>query len=322
MVLAEIEERTKQPISSLFDVIAGTSTGGILALGLTLQASGRPKFSASELVELYVANGKEIFSKAEPWETIDAFVDGLPLSRELGERFGIPRNEDLHDLVRPKYPAKGRRSVLRRYFGDARVADALARVFVTSYDTALRVPVLFDSAADDNQVFFDQIRDASLVDAAMATSAAPTYFPPHRVESRRPLSLVDGGVFANNPVALAYAFTRPRDVEDEVVVSIGTGSMTQSYPYEEIRNWGAIRWAIPLLSTMMDGQSEAAALVMKRVLPAGRLFRWQALLSEESVPQDLDDVSAPTIARIRTLAEKLVKAKSDEIGRVCELLTV
>src|SRR6266540_3400445 len=299
MVLAEIEERTKQPISSLFDVIAGTSTGGILALGLTLQASGRPKFSASELVELYVANGKEIFSKAEPWETIDAFVDGLPLSRELGERFGIPRNEDLHDLVRPKYPAKGRRSVLRRYFGDARVADALARVFVTSYDTALRVPVLFDSAADDNQVFFDQIRDASLVDAAMATSAAPTYFPPHRVESRRPLSLVDEGVF-----------------------SIGTGSMTQSYPYEEIRNWGAIRWAIPLLSTMMDGQSEAAALVMKRVLPAGRLFRWQALLSEESVPQDLDDVSAPTIARIRTLAEKLVKAKSDEIGRVCELLTV
>jgi patatin-like phospholipase/acyl hydrolase len=324
MVLAEIERRTGKPISSLFDVLAGTSTGGILALGLTLREGDRPKYSASELVDMYVTNGQEIFSKSQPWETLDAIADGLPLSREVGELFGIPRNEDLHDLVRPKYPADGRRAVLRRYLGDARVADALARVFVTSYDTALRVPVFFDSQADEDQVYFDQIRDVAVLDAAMATSAAPTYFPPHRVEARegrRTLTLVDGGVFANDPVALAYAFTRPRDVQDEIILSLGTGSMTRSYPFEEIRSWGAIRWAIPVLYTMMDGQSEAAALVMSRMLPEGRMFRWQALLGEGGVPEDMDDASPGTIARIAALAQKLVKAKSDEIDHACELLT-
>jgi patatin-like phospholipase/acyl hydrolase len=321
VVLAEIEKRTRARISALFDVVAGTSTGGILALALTVGADGRPRYSAEELVDLYKNNGREIFSKREPWRTIDALVDRVPLSKELGDALGIPRNADLHDLVRPKYPPDGRKAVLRRYFGDARVQDALIRVFVTSYDTDQRVPVFFDSAGDEDELFFDRIRDVSMVDAAMATSAAPTYFPPHPVKARRPLSLVDGGVFANNPVVLAYAFTRPRDAGDPVIVSVGTGSMTQSYAYEEIRNWGAVRWAGPALYTMMDGQSEAAALVMKNLLPAERFFRWQALLSDAGVPQDMDDASEETIGRICSLAERLVKTKSDEIDRVCNLLS-
>ena len=321
IVLAEVEKRTGKRISELFDVVAGTSTGGILALALTVQQDGRPKYSAAELIDLYKDNGQEMFSKSEPWRTLDALVDRVPLSQEIGNALGLPRNADLHDLVRPKYPPDGRKAVLRRYFGDARVADALTRVFVTSYDTDQRVPVFFDSAGDDDEVFFDRIRDASVVDAAMATSAAPTYFPPYPIKARRPLCLVDGGVFANDPVALAYAFTRPKLTDDQVIVSIGTGSMTHSYGYEEIRNWGAVRWATPVLYTMMDGQSEAAALIMKRMLPDDRFFRWQALLSDAGVPQDMDDASKETVGRICTLAEQLVKAKSSEIEAVCDLLT-
>lgn len=321
IVLAEIEKRTGKPISSLFDVIAGTSTGGILALALTLRGGEAPKFSAEKLIDLYGTDGKEIFSKPEPWRTLDAVVERLPLSKEVGHALGLPRHADLHDLLRPKYPPDGRKSVLKRYLEDARIQDAIVRVFVTSYDTEQRVPVFFDSAGQEDEVFFDRIRDVSAVDAALATSAAPTYFPPHPVKAHRKLSLVDGGVFANNPVALAYAFTRPHGVDDQVIVSIGTGSMTESYPYEEIRNWGAVRWANPVLYTMMDGQSEAAALMMKRMVPADRFFRWQALLSDGGVPQDMDDASAPTIERIRVLAEKLVKTKSDEIDSVCALLS-
>jgi patatin-like phospholipase/acyl hydrolase len=321
MILAELERRTKKPISSLFDVVAGTSTGGILALGLTVQDAGRPRFSASDLVDLYVRKGEEIFTKAEPWETLGAIVDGLPLSREVRDLLGIPPNADPHDLVRPKYEPAGRHRILRGAFGDARLADSLTRVFVTSYDTELRVPVLFDSAGDDDHVFFDRIRDVSAVDAAMATSAAPTYFPPHPLASRRPLTLVDGGVFANNPVGLAYAFTRPRGAADEVVVSLGTGSMGESYRHEEIRSWGAIRWAIPALYMMMDGQCEAAALLASRIVPEGRFFRWQALLAEASVPQDLDDASEETVGRLVALAERLVLARSGELDRVCELVS-
>jgi patatin-like phospholipase/acyl hydrolase len=319
IVLAEIERRTNKRIWELFDVVAGTSTGGILALALTLGGKGGPK-SARELIQLYEENGNEIFCKSEPWRTLDALVDKVPLSQQIGHALGLPRDSDVHDLVRPKYPADGRKRVLTRYFGDALVKDAAVRVFVTSYDTEQRVPVFFDSAADDDEVFFDRIRDVSCVDAALATSAAPTYFPPHPVKARRNLSLVDGGVFANNPVALAYAFTRPPIVDDQVIVSIGTGSMTDSYTFEEIRNWGALRWAGPVLYTMMDGQSEASALVMSRMLPASRFFRWQALLSETGVPQDMDDASPDTLKRITKLAKKLVDAKDSELDKVCRLL--
>ncbi|MDF5717205.1 MAG: patatin-like phospholipase family protein, partial [Rhizonema sp. NSF051] len=116
MILAEIEKRTLKPISSLFDLIAGTSTGGILALGLTkpgfieaLDGSPIPEYSAENLLQIYLEYGVEIFY--EPF-----------LERILGPI------EDI--FIQPKYSSEGREEILRQYFGNAPLENNLKEVFV------------------------------------------------------------------------------------------------------------------------------------------------------------------------------------------------
>ena len=104
MVLAEIEERTGRPVAEKFDLIAGTSTGGILALGLTMPGdAGRPRYAAEELIGLYEEEGSRIFS----------------------DRAGPIRS-----AFEERYPSRGVEEVLGEYFGEARLKEALTRVFL------------------------------------------------------------------------------------------------------------------------------------------------------------------------------------------------
>jgi patatin-like phospholipase/acyl hydrolase len=119
-VLAEIERRTGRHVADLFDVIAGTSTGGILACGLTIpDATGGPSRSASELVDMYVKEGPRIF----PHE----FLGGL------------------RSLVDEKYSQKGIEAVLQQYMGDTMLSDAVTEIIVTAYDIERRQPFFFRS---------------------------------------------------------------------------------------------------------------------------------------------------------------------------------
>src|SRR4051794_8871456 len=164
LVLAEIEQRTGRPISSLFDLVAGTSTGAILACGLT-----RPQpMSAERLAALYEQEGPQIFD-ASLLKTITS-VGGV-----IDERY------DARELVKS----------LQRHLGGARLGEAVTRILVTAYDLEARQALML--RRED---------DFSMVDAAHASSAAPTYFEAVRVGAR---TLIDGGVFAINPAMLAYA---------------------------------------------------------------------------------------------------------------------
>ncbi len=109
-ILAEIEDRTKRPISSLFDLIAGTSTGGILALGLAMPNNGKPRYSARDLVQLYEDKGGRIFSHS--------------LCHEIRSLWGL-REE--------RYPSNGIEAVLDEYFGTARLSESLTNLIITSY---------------------------------------------------------------------------------------------------------------------------------------------------------------------------------------------
>jgi patatin-like phospholipase/acyl hydrolase len=325
ILLDKLEAATKKTIPELFDVVAGTSTGGILALALTMRDETqreRPKFRAADVVKLYKEQGSKIFAKPKFWATVDSMVGRVPGLRELGHALGMPRDEDLRDLLRPKYPEEGRREVLSAQFGGALLRDSLTRVFVTSYDTELRVPVFFVSRPEDEAdgEYHEAIAgDVSIVDAALATSAAPTYFPPHPVTTpRRGYSLVDGGIFANNPTGLARAFMRDRGADSDLVVSLGTGSMQVKYPYEEIKNWGVIHWASPVLKMMFDGQTEAVALAVRRMVQEGGYFRIQGLLGDARVAEDMDDVTPDNIARMEQLALGL--ADTAEFHATCDAL--
>ncbi len=332
LILAELEKRLEKPLCELFDVIAGTSTGGILALGLSV--AERP--NAAQLVELYKTRGTTIFPRTHFDQFVQALRERVPFFDRLREAFELPPDVDPRDLFEPKYGAKGRREALADFFRDRTLNDARTRVFVTSYDTDGRTPVFFvrnqsdillpNTAASSpapNDYFYRAVGDGcSMVDAAMATSAAPTYFPPHKLEKtaeHEAFCLVDGGVFANNPTGLAQGFlgTGPSH-EDDLVVSLGTGSMEQAYKCDKIRGWGAVRWAIPVLKMMLDGQTEAVALLMQKRVPPSQYFRFQGFLTE--VSDNLDDVSEKNIAEMERLAESMIEKHDAQIDDLCAKL--
>ncbi|HTN53546.1 MAG TPA: patatin-like phospholipase family protein [Anaeromyxobacter sp.] len=312
-VLAALEEEatkaagTPQPIAGLFDLVAGTSTGGILALALACPDEAdpsRPRHRAEALVELYVKRGPAIFGSVLPG----------PL-------------RVLKQLFAPKYGAAGLEATLREYLGDHRMHEAVTRVMVTSYDTARGGPYFFKSwrppEADHAGRDWWNEDDYLLREAARGTSAAPTYFPPFALAPLSPSegtkSLVDGGVFANQPgvCALAEAFRLfPPDGHDHLVVSVGTGYAQRTLLYPQLRWRGALAWAGPLLEVVFDGVSEATDYELGELLPDGAFHRFQS----DSVDIALDDASPEGIQKLLAAGNDLVDAHRAELQELARLL--
>jgi predicted acylesterase/phospholipase RssA len=272
-VLAEIERRCGRRASELFDLVAGTSTGAIIACGLT-----RPDpLPAERIARIYHEEGPEIF-----------------------DRSLLKRITSAEGYLDERYDSEGLVNSLRAHLGNARLADARPPVLLTVYDLERRRAMLL-GARDD----------VSMVDAAHASSAAPSYFEPVRVGE---LTLVDGGVFATNPAMCAYAQT---DGDLDLLVSLGTGEHTRRLPYELVKDWGRLEWARPVLDVVFDGTADAVDLQLQALLGAGYV-RLQTPLDEAS--DDLDDVTPENLAALEREAERLIAARDDELDRLCQRL--
>lgn len=339
MILAEIEKRTGKRIHEMFDLIAGTSTGGIIALGLTMpseQDSQQAKYYAKDLVELYQKEGQTIFRK-----------NGNKLSAVLRNslekilsKFSLPPI-NIDDLLNPKFPATGRDSVVTKYFGNTPIEKALTEVFITSYDTELRVPIFFTSQANKQvikkRVFHKICEGFTMKQAAMATSAAPTFFEPYKVPA--PISqadsgyysLIDGGVFANNPTSLAVMEAiidakrehRELELEDILVVSLGTGSLTRKYTLNQTKEWGLIGWIQPLINILMDGTNESVAVQLEQLLPKAddrppQYYRFQKWLDKGN--DDMDDATPGNISNLEWIAQQIITENEHELTELCKLL--
>ncbi|MEH2230353.1 MAG: patatin-like phospholipase family protein [Nostoc sp.] len=328
LLLSEIERRTQKPIFSLFDLITGTSSGGILALGLTKPrlssdvSDNLPaaQYTAEDLLQFFLEYGVEIFY--EP----------------LFERLLGPL-EDI--FLQPKYPSESKEEIFRQYFGNALIENNLKEVFVTSYDIEQRIPIFFTNKLEKQQIesknFQKLCGGFSLLDAALATSATPTYFAPHRLvnphNSGIAYTLIDGGVFANNPAHLAILEAqisskrkaqKVLNTEDILVVSLGTGSLTSVYPYKEVKNWGLLQWGRPLLNIMFDGSSEVVAGELEQLFePSDKeaksfYYRFQTLLDSEL--EEIDNTKLQNTRQLQTIAHRLISNKSQQIDELCSLL--
>jgi uncharacterized protein len=277
LVLAEIERRTGKRVAELTDVIAGTSTGGILACAL---AKPDP-LPAEQVAGIYEQEGPHIFDRSL-LKTITS-VGG-----NIDER----------------YDDDGLMNALRKYLGDTKLGDATVPILITGYDIEARQAIVLRPESDPA---------VTMVDAARATSAAPTYFEPFPVAGR---PLVDGGVFAINPAMLAYA-----DVGGklDVLGSLGTGEHTRPLPFDEVKGWGRLQWAEPILDVVFDGSADAVDEQLSR-LAGDTYIRLQTRLDEAS--DDLDDASEENLAALRREAERLIAARSADIDRLCGLLSV
>ena len=314
-MLVEIERRTGKPISRLFDYVIGTSAGGILALGLTVPdpASPRmPRYTAEALARTFEDDAAQIFPS-------------------------LPLLSTVRQALVPKYSPRGLERVLERYFGDALLADALTNVFVISYSLEERLHTAFGNF-DDGAM---QMREA-----ARATSAAPTYFAPLRIAMpKRPLktheapdpakppqeidliTMVDGGVFANNPTPFALSTlialegtssayaprTRPW-----LVVSLGTGQTPPSPAYGDVGYGGLLGWGMPLVDIMFANPGVDANRMLQ---PSDRYFRFQPRTLSEATAS-LDNGSRANIDALKEVARRYLETRDaeEELRRLAALL--
>jgi predicted acylesterase/phospholipase RssA len=303
MVLAELERRTRRPIAELFDLIAGTSTGGILALGLVCPGrGGKPHHTAQAMVDLYEKDGPKIFARG-PWHRITA----------------------IGNLLEEKYPSLGVDKVLEAHFGEAMLSQALTRVFVTSYDIETREPYFFKS----HRATKDPRRDHPMRDAARATSAAPTYFEPAKIPSHDPWgykALVDGGVYANNPATCAVVEALcefDATIGDIVMLSLGTGELTRPIMYDDARKWGAANWVKPVLNVVFDGVSDTVNYQVQSLLTKGgaldQYLRIQPTLTPAN--DDMDDASPRNLEQLKELGERMIAANDAGLDAMAARLT-
>jgi uncharacterized protein len=299
-VLARLEQLTGRPVHELFDLVVGTSTGGILTLGLTAPGpDGGPRYRAAELIRLYEEESPAIFSRSLTYRVRSA-----------------------NGVTNARYPSTGLEQTLTRYFGDLRLRDVLGDVLITTYETEIRQPFLIRSRRARSEPGYDfRVRDV-----ARATSAAPTFFPPVRITAadERSWTLIDGGVYANNPTMVGIVEAMAAYGQDDVLtVSLGTGNRTRPLPYARIRSWGLVQWARPLVDIVFDGVTSTvdfqAAQLGRITDEVQRHARFDVDLTVAS--DDLDDTSPANLAALGRLAMALVERRSADLERLASELT-
>jgi len=335
-VLVALEALVKRPLGQVFDLVVGTSTGGLLSLALAAPrgGNGHTMCSPSSLLDLYTSKGDQIFRassvdvRSDPLKALVTSLGGprweaAPSVNSLRTRMRLDEN----DLGNARYSAAALEAHLRSIFGDTKLSDAVTDVVVTSYDMAARQPILFRSRDAKS----DSAADAYLRDVGRATSAAPTYFPPHEmvVHGARRI-LIDGGVVANNPamIALVEAIRIAPADEPIHVLSVGTGAprraATGFLPLSEFkaRPWPVV--AMDLMQTLFDGDSQLADHMLAafaQSLPQRiTSVRLQADLGDD-VSGRMDDASQTHIQQLIAAGAKLAKASGAELDAIAQGLS-
>lgn len=278
--LAELQQRLGRSLSDVFDFIAGTSTGAIIACGI---ANG---VDIEEIVKLYTERGKEVFPPPSTrfWSRIlRIFSTGL---------------------AAPKYDGEGLNAVLKNVFGNACFGSMKkSHVLVTSYDVRARRSIVFKSNKPEHQAL-------PIWEICRASASAPAYFPAHVMEIngiKRPL--VDGGIVANNPTACAIAEAARQcgpEISGFIAASFGTGDTTRPITIAESQEWGALEWALPIIDVLFDGSSDAVDYIARHILAKENYFRFQTSVFCDK----MDDASESNVKLLTELAKKYLQKPS------------
>ncbi|XP_050124993.1 patatin-like protein 2 [Malus sylvestris] len=286
-------------IADYFDVIAGTSTGGLVTAMLTTpNENDRPLFAAEDIKDFYLSECPKIFPQ-KIW---------LPYTRKI-----------MKALTGPKYDGKYLHGLIRQKLGNNKLHDTLTNVVIPTFDIRNLQPVVFSSLRVEKK----PCTDALLSDICIATSAAPTYLPAHYFETKyaagtvREYNLIDGGVAANNPTFVAICEVM-NEIEKEnsdivpvklmdygrfLVISLGTGSSKAERKYHApaAAKWGLLNWLTSGGSTpIIDVFSQASADMVD--LHLSGVF--QALNSEENYLRIQDDTLHGTVSSVDVATKK------------------
>ncbi len=281
-ILSHIEEELGCKIGEVFDCIAGTSIGGILALSLAApdpRNPSKPKFSAKELAAFIEKEGPVVFEKT----TLQSI-------------------KSLEGIRTPKYLNENLKKLLQTQFGDTTIEESVTDILIPSYDLVKGKTILFFhfNGEKSNNPYL-------MRDVGIATAAAPIYFPSHSVQD---LNLVDGGLSANNPSLLAYikAAGHIDPNRDIFILSIGTGEMKiKAINAAESEHYGMIQWLPMIFDVIFKTTQEMLTLQFKLLKHVAKVpltvVRIQPTLKRASQEQ-LDNATPENIASLKKIATK------------------
>ena len=231
-LLAELEHRVGAPLGRSFDLIAGTSVGGILALGLAFEVP------ASEMRDLFLKQGAKIFSTR------------VLASRSVGKLLDLARS-----VWGPKYSGDELERALVAKIGELTLADALHPVIVPAVNVSKSMTKIFKTPHAASSRGDQAIR---AVDVAMATAAAPAYFPARKIGE---CLYADGGLFAVAPDLVALHEAEQFigvNLADVSMLSIGTATLGYAPAEKVAAGDGAVGWLSEgrLVLTMISVQQQ------------------------------------------------------------------
>lgn len=312
-ILKKVEELTGKPIWESFDLIAGTSTGGLIACAATIpKAAGikEAKYNLDYILKIYTERGKEIFPPRTNW---------------FAQKAGA-----ISDMANPKYSDKGVEKVFSEILGQATLNDCLTHIMVTSYDLNNNMPLFFKTRSSRKH----PAQNILQYHVCRATSAAPTYLPayefvyPNDKEDPKRLC-IDGGVFINNPALGAVAeFSKNKDeympemarlpdivYEDVYVLSVGTGTYSGQITAKQAKSKGQLFWATRISDIMMRGVNRATDYEMLEMMVEGNYARFSINIPDEKFAE-MDNSSPETLNYIINQTKLQVTENPDKITKM------
>lgn len=282
-ILKCVEERLNVKLLDTFDMIAGTSTGSIIAAGVASD------IRATDIVELYREHGADIFKKRKsciPFKKIRHF---------------------LQPMLGSLYDSQSLETVLTGVFNKTRLGEISTPLLIPTTDIGNgNVHVLKSAYCKE----FTRDTNVLIKDAVLASCSAPTFFDPHRIDN---YLLSDGGLWANNPALAAVIDAQKRlgvKLEDIQVLSIGTGHAKTAYGLQQGRTWGfATGWEHKeFINFTLSLQSQSALNYLKLQLNSKQILRID-FESDSDLP--LDEITA--IDDLISRADKDFTYQSTEI---------
>ncbi|KAK3042604.1 hypothetical protein RJ639_000856 [Escallonia herrerae] len=295
-------------IADYFNVIAGTSTGGLVAAMLTApNKSNRPVFAAKDIKPFYLEHCPMIFPQ-----------DGNPLVRET---------KAVRSLVeRPRYDGQHLDSIVGECLGGTRLRETLTNVVIPTFDIARNHAIIFSSYKVKN----DPSLDALLSDLCIGTSAAPTYLPPHYFETKdssgkvREFNIIDGGVAANNPTLITICELMDADLCPKkgtehrfLVLSLGTGTakVEKRYDAHEAAKWGILGWltshgSSPLMDVFAQASVDMVDSIISTLMKIFQSDDNYLRIQDDTLSDEVSSVDRATpenLANLVKVGEDLLK---------------
>ncbi|XP_024978388.1 patatin-like protein 1 [Cynara cardunculus var. scolymus] len=287
-------------LADYFDVIAGTSTGGLVTVMLTApDQNNRPLYAAEDIVPFYLDNCPKIFPQIG-----GPFADIIKKSKAL---------------VGPQYDGEYLKDLVTSLLGTTRLNQTLTNVVIPTFDIKTMQPVIFSSF----QVPRAPSKDALLSDICLGTSAAPTYLPAHYFQNGdQEFNLIDGGIAASNPSFVAisevarqvtkadpnFSEIAPLDYGRYLVISLGTGTQKEQprYDAEMAAKWGVLGWLVnagssPLIEAFNQASADLVVFHNNVVFEALNSVDNYIRIQDETLTGDMASVDIATTENLNNL---------------------